>query len=236
MATTKRKPAGKKEQGNELLENPEVLSEKLSKGEEFLSKNRNLVFGLGGFIALLIAVIFFVQYNKQQKNETAQNEMFQAVYYFEEGSYDNALFGDGNALGFLDIIKDFGGTDAGNLARFYAGVSYMQKRDFDNALKMLNDFSADDLLLAARRHALIGDCYMELGNYSNAAASYAKAANTNSNRWFTPSYLMKLGLAYENAGDNAKAIAAYSRIITEFPGAPEVQDAKKFQSKLENLK
>jgi hypothetical protein len=42
--------------------------------------------------------------------------MFQAVYYFEADSLDKALNGDGNNLGFLEIIDEYSVTDAANLA------------------------------------------------------------------------------------------------------------------------
>lgn len=92
--------------GEELLENPEVLAEQISKTEEFIEKNRKMVFIIGGAIALIIGGYFMYNYWITQRNATAQNEMFQAVYYFESDSLDNALNGDGNNLGFwtLSII------------------------------------------------------------------------------------------------------------------------------------
>jgi len=235
MATTKRKPGGKKETGNELLENPEALSERLSRTEELFEKNKNLVFGIGGAIALLIVVIFYWQFNKQQRNQSAQEEMFQAVYYFEEGNFDQALNGDGIAMGFMDIIDRYGNTEAGNLARYYAGIIHMRQRNFQRAVDLLDDFSTSDYLVAPRGMALLGDAYMELGNYTKAASEYERAARTNANRWMSPGYWMKAALAYENAGNNPKAIDAYTRIIEDYPGAAEVQDAKKFRSRLRAL-
>lgn len=235
MATTKRKPRGKNEQGSDFLENPEVISNQLSKTEEFLSKNRKMVFGIGGLIAIIIAAIFIYRFTMETKNATAQEEMFQAVFYFENGNFDNALNGDGNALGFLDIINDYAGTEAANLASFYAGSIYLQQREFQSALDMLEDFSSDDYLVAARKHVLIGDAYMELGNFTNAAAAYQKGASTHPNEQFSPQYLMKAALAFESAGDTVKAISTYDEVINKYSESIETTNARKFKARLEAL-
>ena len=48
--------------------------------------------------------------------------MFQAVYYFEKDSLVQALNGDGNNYGFLEIIDEYSLSDAANLSKFYAGA------------------------------------------------------------------------------------------------------------------
>lgn len=69
---------------------------------------------------------------------------------------------------------------------------------------------------------------MELKDVDNAITYYKKAADYKPNEQYTPSYLMKLALAYElskNFGDAAKQ---YEKIIKDFPKASEVMDAKKY--------
>ena len=235
MATTKRKPRGKNADGTDFLENPEVISNQLGKTEKFLNKNKKLVFGIGGLIAIIIAAVFIYRYTMETKNAEAQEEMFQATFYFESGNLDNALNGDGNALGFLDIVNDYSGTEAANLASFYAGSIYLQQRNFEGALDMLQDFSSDDFLVAARKHVLIGDAYMELGNFTNAAAAYEKGASTHANKQFSPQYLMKAALAFENSGNNAKAISTYDAVINKYPESLEITNARKLKARLEAL-
>ena len=125
--------------------------------------------------------------------------MFQAVYYFEADSLDKALNGDGNNLGFLDIADEYGITDAGNLANYYAGVSYLKQGKFELARLYLEDFSADDLLIQARAYSLVGDSYMEEEKYDDAAKYYNKAANYKPNKYFSPTYLMKRSLGLRKA-------------------------------------
>ena len=65
------------------IENPEIIGEGISKTEDFLNKNKNLIYIITG--SLMVLFIFFTSYNfiKDNQNTEAQEEMFQAVYYFE---------------------------------------------------------------------------------------------------------------------------------------------------------
>ena len=221
---------------NELLENPDALRESLTTGtEEFVKKNAGLLTGLGIAIALLIGGFFGYRYYIDNQNDAAQEEMFQAVFYFEADSLSRALNGDGNNYGFLEIIDEFGGTDAANLAHYYAGVIYLQQGEYQEAVDHLSDFSASDLLVQGKAYSLIGDAHMELEQYAEAAQQYEKAANYKPNEFFTPQYLMKAALAYE-ANNNLEAAAQrYQRIVEEFPNATEYQQAQKQYARLQTM-
>ena len=168
------------------------------------------------------------------QNELAQDDMFQAVYYFEGDSLDLALRGDGNNYGFLDIIEEYGSTKAGNLANFYAGACYIGKGNFSSAIPFLKDFSSDDLLLNARANSLLGDAYMEADDFATAASYYDKAASYKPNKEFTPIYLMKAALAHKMNGDEAKAINTYNKVIDEYKNTPEYNNARKYKAMIEN--
>ena len=232
MAKTK----SKEKQGSEFYENPEVLAQQLSKTEEFIENNKKVVFGLGGVIALIIVAFFGYRYYMNNLNQEAQKEMFQAVYWYENGEYDLALNGDGNNFGFLAIVEDYGSTKAGNLASFYLGSIYLNQGQFETAIEYLEDFSSDDLLVQARAYALIGDAYMELGNYSKAANQYGEAANYKSNKEFSPVYLMKQGLAYEKANDLEAAMGSYRKMVKDFSDSKQKVEAEKYLSRLEAQK
>lgn len=233
MAVKQKKTKGA--QGNELLESPEALAERLSRSEEFLEKNKKLVFGIGGVLVLLIAGFFGYRAYMEGQNEQAHNDMFQAVYYFEDGQYDQALEGDGNYPGFLEIIDDYGSTDAGNLAHYYAGAIFLQQGDYAQAIEHLEEFSSDDLLVQSRAYALTGDAYMEQGQFSKAGELYTEAANHKENQFFTPFYLSKAALAFELSGDTNKALERYTQITDNYPAANEFENARKQKARLEAL-
>jgi predicted negative regulator of RcsB-dependent stress response len=229
--------AKKEEQhNNELLENPAALAETLEGAEDWVERNSKLVIGVSVVILLAVAGYFGFSYFKDQKNQEAQKEMFYAVYSFEHDSLDLALNGDkdGNHLGLLQIIDDYGMTDAAKLANFYAGAAYLKKGSYEAARLHLEDFSSNDLLIQARAYCLIGDSYMEEQKWDDAASYYIKAADYKANKFFSPTYLMKAGLAYEKASKNDKAIETYNKVIESYSESAEYNNARKFKAKLEN--
>lgn len=225
--------AKKVEHKHELLENPQALADKLQGAETWAEKHPKTVIGVSVLIALIVGGYFSFQYYKDSQETEAQREMFQAVYYFEADSLDLALNGDGNNLGFLDIIDEYGVTDAAKLANYYSGIAYLKQGKFEVARLYLEDFSSNDLLVQARAYSLIGDTYMEEQNYEEAAKFYDKAAGYKPNKYFTPTYLMKAALAYEKSNQNDKAKDAYDKIINEYWESPEYQNARKYKAKLD---
>ncbi|MEM8970429.1 MAG: tetratricopeptide repeat protein [Bacteroidota bacterium] len=219
----------------ELLETPEALQDRIVDTEEYIKQHAN-VFIIGAAVILLaVGGYFGYQYYQSGQNQTAQEEMFQAIYYFESDSLNLALNGDGNNYGFLEIMDEFGGTDAANLASYYAGIIELRQGNYESAIDYLEGFSASDLLVQGQAYVLIGDAYMELGDHQAAASQYEQAANYNPNQFFSPQYLMKAAVAYETAGNYAQATESYQQIIDEYPEAYEYQEAQKQHARLEAL-
>ncbi|MEO1051503.1 MAG: tetratricopeptide repeat protein [Bacteroidota bacterium] len=231
MAKTKTRATQKG--SDKLLENPEALAEKLTASEEFLEKNKVAVIGVVAVIVLVVGGFFGYNYYQSNQNDIAQSEMFQAIFYFESDSLDYALNGDGNSYGFREIVDQYSGTDAANLANYYIGAIYLKQGKFELATLYLKDFSSSDLLIQARAYSLIGDAHMEQQQYSEAAEYYDKAANYKPNKFFTPQYLLKEALAHEKLNNLEEAKKCYDEIIEKYWDANEaVQKAKKYKARL----
>lgn len=226
--------AKKEEKKKEILESSDALAEKLEVAEGWIERNPKTMIGVASAILLVVGGYFLFNYYKNTKDQEAQQEMFQAIFYFESDSLELALNGDGNNLGFLDIINEYGITKAGNLANYYAGVSYLKQGKYELARLYLQDFSAKDLLVQARAYSLIGDTYMEQQQYDDAAKFYNKAATYKPNKFYTPIFLMKEALAYEKLNDFEKAKKSYQTIIDQYWESPEYQNARKFKARLES--
>lgn len=230
----------RKEEKPDALESSEVLQEKVMNVEHWIEKNPKVVFGILGAVLLVAGGFFGYRYYIDGQEEQAQKEMFQAIRYFEQyidplsDSIRLAADGDGNNLGFKDIIDEFGGTPAASLSNFYMGVINLRQGNYKPARLYLEDFSSDDLLVQARAYSLIGDTYMEEKDFSNAAAYYGKAASYKPTKEFSPIYLMKEALAYEKLKQNDKAIQVYQSIIDKYSESPEAQNAKKYLAMLES--
>ena len=221
--------------GSEYLENPEVLREQLTRSEKFFEEHKVIVLGVAGLIAVIIAGFFGWKYYQDSKNEEAQNMMFQAIHYFESDSLDLALEGDGSNLGFSAIVQEYSGTEAANLANYYAGLAYLKKGQLRPARLFLEDFSSDDLLVQSKAYSLLGDISMEEGNYEEALSYYKRAAGHKSTDEFSPEYWMKAAIAAEMLNDDQEAINAYQTVINDYPESDKVNDAKKYLARLQGL-
>jgi Flp pilus assembly protein TadD len=81
----------------------------------------------------------------------------------------------------------------------------------------------------------LGDAHLELGNTSEAISAYRNAARHKENDFFTPKYLSKLAIAYEEAGEINNAIDAYSEIEEKYFESFEYTSAVKHKARLEGL-
>jgi tetratricopeptide (TPR) repeat protein len=223
----------KKEESKNLLENADAIEEKLEGFEHWVTKNPKIIIGIIVALLAVAGAYFGFNYFKKSQNDEAQKEMFQAVRYFESDSLNLALNGDGNNLGLLQIIDNYGWSDAANLANYYTGFIYLKQGKYALAVFHLKEFKSSDLLVQARAYSLAGDAYMEQKDYENAATYYDKASGYKPNKEFTPTYLMKAALAYEKLNKNDKAKEAYQTIIDKYWESTEVQNAKKFKARLE---
>lgn len=207
----------------------EHLEDALSSSEQFIEKNQKMIINV--VLILIIIIGAWFSYNRfivEPKAQEASSQIFGAQNYFERDSFNLALNGDGNILGFLEIIEKYGSTPAGNLANYYAGLSYLYTGDYQNAIQYLGKFSSDDLLLSNMAIANMGDVYMQLGEYKKAADQYKKAAASKTNDFSTPIFLMKNGLALEKADDYKGALKVYEQLEKEYPNAPESRDIEKY--------
>ena len=223
----------KSEENKDLLENQEVLAEKVMGVEHWIEDNPKTVFGVLGALILVVGGFFGYQYWMSSQDDLAQKDMFQAVRYFEADSLNLAMEGDGNNLGFKQIIEDYGMTDAATLANYYAGAACLKQGKFQLAIYYFEDFKSNDELIQARAYSLMGDSNMELKKYEEAATYYEKAANYKPNKFFTPTYLMKAGLAFEKSNQKDRAIKAYQRVIDEYWESTDFQNARKYKARLE---
>lgn len=224
--------------GSKLMEKPTTPVVEGKSSEEIVQKlqrNKNIVIGIAGALILLVGGWVGYNYYKNTQNQEANSLMFPSVYHFEADSLNKALKGDGLHEGLAVIADDYGMTKAGNLASFYTGVAYLKQGKFDEAINYLKDFSSSDLLVQARAYSLLGDAYMEKNQLSEAINYYEKAANYESNPFFTPQYLSKLAIAQEANKNYEAAIASYNKIIDEYGSSSEATNAKKYKAKLEGL-
>ncbi len=209
-------------------DNLQELESALTRTEQFIEDNQKpIIYAVGAIVLIVVAYLGFNKFYLQPKQEEALSQMFMAENYFEKDSFNLAINGDGNYLGFLDIIDDYGITKSANRAKYYAGISYLHLGEYEDAIDYLKGFKTDDLLLAPVKAGSMGDAYLELGKTDDALKQYKKAYSLNNNELTTPIYKTKAAGVYESTGEWKKALALYEEIKNDFPETTEGSNATK---------
>ena len=213
-----------------------AVEEALGKTEQFIEKNQKiLMYVVSAIIIIVLAYFAYQRLYISPMEKNAQDEIFMAQKYFDMDSLDRALNGDGNALGFLDVIDEYGRTKTGNLARYYAGICYLRMGDFEQAIDYLEDYDPVDQIIGPMALGALGDAYLELNEPDKAVDYYVDAAEENINDFTTPMFLYKAGMTYEILGDYETALEVYDRIYREFYRSAEGKTVERNIAKMKGL-
>ena len=214
-------------------QNAEAVVEAVSKTEKFFNENGKLLSIIAAAVVVVAAGIFcWFKFAYQPKVEEAQGQMAYAEQNFRAGDFELALNGDGNVLGFVQVIDEYG-AKAGKSVYFYAGVCELQLGNWDAAIKYLNSYKGKDAILQARATACIGDAYVGLEDYDKALGYFEKAAAMADNI-YAAGYLLKAGVTAEKLGQDAKALGFYKQIKDQYPTSMEGYDVDKYIGRIEN--
>ena len=222
----------------------ETLDTTANKTEEFVVKYQNLILGFIGVVAIgVLGYLGYTNFVVEPKAKEAVSELNQAQYYFElavnsvdsDYLYRRALNGGEGKYGFLDIIENYKGTTAAKLAKYSAGMAYLNLKQYENAIAYLDEFSADDVLLSALAKGAIGDAYAQLGQVDKAFNYYIEASKINNNMYSTPKYLYKAAMLGAENGKRNQAIEFLNRIENEYPKSEEAKWVAVQKGKLEHM-
>jgi len=218
-----------KDKKNQQVDNLTEVESALTKTEQFLEANQKLIgIVIGAIIVVSVGYLGLNKFYLEPRSTNAQEQMFMAQNYFEKDSFNLALNGDGSNPGFLDIIDDFGSTDAGNLARYYAGISYLHMGQYDNAIDYLKKFDTDDILLSAVAVGAQGDAQLELGKTEKALDLYTEAYKMSDNELTAPIYMLKAGELLESSNKQAEALKIYEVIKQKYAETNEGRSIDKY--------
>ncbi|WP_421812499.1 tetratricopeptide repeat protein [Flagellimonas sp.] len=208
-----------------------TLDEGASKTEEWVQKNQNYILGVIGVIAVgVLAYLGYHQFIQNPKEAAAANELFYPQQYFDQALasetekdslFTLALNGAQGKYGFLDIIEEYSGTKAANLAQYSAGMTYLNLKQYDQAVAHLEDFSSDDDIMGAMAKGGIGDAFSQLNQPEDALDYYEKAIAHSDNEFTAPRFLHKAGVIALELGEKSKAFGYFERIKEEYPNSQE---------------
>jgi tetratricopeptide (TPR) repeat protein len=222
------------EQASATAEVFNTLDETASKSEQWVIKNQKSIFIVIGLIVLIIlGSLGYNKYIKAPKEKEAANELAFPKAYFEKAmagsvAVDSLLTlgieGAEGKYGFVDIASEYGSTKAGNLANYYAGMSYLKLKNYELAIEHLEKFESDDELLGPVAKGAIGDAFADIDQPEDALDYYIKAANLRDNDFSSPLFLFKAGNTAMELGKFSKALELFERIEKEYPNSDEAKE------------
>jgi TolA-binding protein len=196
----------------------------------FWEKNKKVIIGISAAIILIAGGwLVYKKWFKEPNELRAAEAIYKAETYFAADSLDKALNGDGTNKGFLYIIKNYDGTESANLAHYYAGIIYLKKGDYNNAVANLKDFSTSAQQIQTIAYGCLGDAYSELGKKDEAVSAYKKAGkHFEKDELNSSEYLYRAGQVLETMNKNSEAVEVYKEIKNKFPNTPKGASIDKY--------
>ena len=209
--------------------------------KNFWDKYSKPIIYAGSAIILLIAgwygyKSFIVEPREKEASEMvfAAENLFDkmASTGFNKDSVNIVINGgdlEGNKVtGLLKVINNFGGTSAGNRARYMTGASYLHIKEFDKAIKYLKDFEGNGASqVQSKAYLMLGHAYAEQKKTSDALSYYKKAAGVNEKDEFFAADALMTAAAYSDATGNSKeAISLYKELKEKYPSNAAVQSGE----------
>jgi tetratricopeptide (TPR) repeat protein len=211
--------------------------ELFNKQEAFFLKFRKQI--LIAVAALIIVVGGWAAYSNLiagPREEKASTALAKAQEMFGQGEFQKALNGDKTTEGFLAVAENYGGTDAANLARAYAGLCYANMAKWKEAVTYLEDFSArEDMMISPAVTGALANAYANTGDIDKAISTFKKAADMADskaedevNNSLSPTYLISAARLLESQNKKSEALEIYKEVKEKYVNSASSQDIDKY--------
>ena len=207
------------------------VEENVSKSEAFFQKNKKAIIGCVIAIIVIIAgCILYNNYVKKPNENRASTLIAKGQQYFSNSEFEKALNGDSiDYKGFLYIAKEYGSTDAGNLANLYAGLCYAQLDKWQEAVNCLEKYDeSSDMMIGPAALGALGNAYAHLNQLDKAVSTLKKAADKADNNSLSPTFLIQAGEIVERQNKPEEALKLYEEVKTKYVNSMQRQEIDKY--------
>ena len=209
------------------------MAETLTSSEVFMLKyKKHIVIAVVALIVLVAGFFLYKNYVSAPREEKASTELAKGQELFGMQQFEQALNGDGATFsGFVKIANDYSSTDAGNLAKLYAGLCYANLNKWNEAVKYLDSYSpGNDAMVSPAAIAALGNAYAHVGKIDEAINALKKAADKadsksedGTNNSLSPTFLLQAGQILESQNKKADALKVYQDIKKKYVNSAIVQ-------------
>lgn len=207
------------------------MEETLNKSEAFVLKYKKpLLIALVAIIVIVAGAILVKNYVLEPRAEKASTILAKGQEYFNAEDFEKALNGDKAKFpGFVAVADEYSSTDAGNLAKLYAGLCYAQLGKYENAEKYLTDWSpAKDQMVSPAALYALGNVYAHLNKLDKAVSTFKEAAEKANNNSISPACLIAAGEILESQNKKAEALELYKQVKEKYVNSMAYQEIDKY--------
>ena len=200
------------------------------KAQTWYDENKKRISTIGGLVIVVVLALWFYSNNVHANNDRATTDLARVFTFYDNGQYQIAILGvpEKNVAGLQSIVDNYGGTTAGNLAKFYLANAYYNTQNFDKALEYFKDYSGGNALLETSALAGIGACYEARADYKKAAENYEKAALKNGDDPNAAENLVYAARNYGKSGDKERAVDLLKRVKKDYPASTAARDVDRY--------
>ncbi len=206
-----------------------IVKRKLKEPDEFISFSEKALIYVthhsktivtsGIIVLVLILSIFFFQRWEGKKEENAYEHFRLAVESYQIAStpsQEEAVPNYKNALEkFNEVITKFPRTSSGKLAILYKGNIHLRLGEYDDAIKVYEDFlqkAGKEKLFRSFAMEGLGYSYEGKKDYERAIHAYQKSIDLKEDFRLENAYL-GMGRCYEKLGKNKEALENYKNFL-----------------------
>lgn len=207
--------------------------------QSFMDKySKPLTYVIGAVVLIVAAWYGYKKFVVEPKQVEANEAFFgaenlfakMATAGFNKDSINIVMNGgelEGQKItGALKVINNYGSTPAGDRAKYVAGACYLHLKDFDKAIKYLEDFDGNGASqVQSKAYIMLGHAYAEKKKTADALSAYKKAASVNEkDEYFAPDALLMAAAYASTTGNNKEAIDLYEKVKEKYPSNIAVQN------------
>lgn len=179
--------------------------------QEVIKGQKYIMYGMIAISVIAILVLIYIFAIRNPGIKAANEAVAQADITLAAGN-------DSLALEQYRQVADQYGYAAGNRAALMAASMLYQKKEYQQALDELKNFSPSEAIVGAAAKSLEGDCYVNLEQYDKALSCYDKAVSiSDDNQYYTPLFLVKKATVLRHLQRYADELKTLETIKNDFP-------------------
>lgn len=209
----------------------EKLDETVVQSERFFEKHlKNIIYVFVGILVIIIGYFGYINYFQNPRNNEAIKEMAEAEKFFFQDSIKKALNGGGAYMGFEQLIEEYGGTSAGNTAKYYAAISYYKLKKYDKTIETMKSFDAKgDEVLASIKSGVIADAFVQKKDFNKALENYNDAIKEAKElETLFVFYNKKAGIVAYSSNKKTEANSYFKAILDKYPNTQAKDEIEKY--------